>query len=94
MLKIKDDVNLKELEKFGFKNTTGDTYYINEPNDDYDRFETSIVINPVGNFEKNEIIFEISDLDNSEEISNIDIGARIDTLYDLIQADLVVKVNE
>ena len=84
-------IDLKELEKFGFKNTIGDTYYINEPNDNYDRFETSIVINPVGNFEKNEIIFEISGLDNSEEISNIDIGARIDTLYDLIQAGLVEK---
>ena len=43
---------------------------------------------------KNEIIFEIVDLDNSEEISNIDIGARLDTLYDLINAGYVEKVEE
>jgi len=91
MLKIKDNVDLKELEKFGFKQTIGDTYYINEANDDYERFETSIVVNPVGAFEKNEIIFEISDLDNSEEKYDIDIGARVDILYDLITAGLVEK---
>ena len=34
----------------------------------------------------------INDKIDSEEISNIDIGARIDTLYDLIQAGLVEKV--
>lgn len=26
MLKIRDDINLKELEKFGFKRTINDTY--------------------------------------------------------------------
>ena len=52
------------------------------------------MINPIGKFEKNEIIFEIVDLDNSEGISNIDIGARLDTLYDLITAGYVEKVEE
>ena len=86
MLKIKNDVDLKELEKFGFINTKDDTWYKSEPNDAYDYFKTNIVINPVGNFRKNEIIFEIYDLDNSEDKSDIDIAARFDTLYDLIQA--------
>ncbi|MCI8654567.1 MAG: hypothetical protein HFJ48_01650 [Clostridia bacterium] len=94
MLKIKDNINLKELEKFGFKNTKNNTWYKSEPNDDYDRFETNIVINPVGQFEKNEIIVEICDSDNSEEKCDIDIGMRIDTIYDLIQANLVEKVEE
>ena len=94
MLKIKDNINLKELEKFGFKNTKNNTWYKSEPNDDYDRFETNIVINPVGQFEKNEIIVEICDSDNSEEKFDIDIGMRIDTIYDLIQANLVEKVEE
>lgn len=94
MLKIKNNVDLKELEKFGFKNTEKETYYKSEPNDDYERFETNIVINPIGNFEKNEIIFEIVDLDNSDEKSDIDIGAKLDTLYDLIQAGLVEKVSD
>ena len=94
MLKIKDNVDLKELEKFGFKNSVKNTYYKRETNDDCERFETNIVINPVGNFEKNEIILEIADLDNSEEKSDIDIGIRLDTIYDLIQAGLVEKIEE
>ena len=94
MLKIKNNVDLKELEKFGFKNTINDTWYRSEANDAYEYFETNIVINPVGNFEKNEIVFEILDLDISEDKSNIDIATRLDTLYDLIQAGLVEKVEE
>lgn len=66
MLKIKDDIDLKELEKFGFINSKEDTWYISVPNDDYDNFETNIIINPFGNFEKREIIFEFVDLDDSE----------------------------
>ena len=94
MLKIKDGVDLKELEKFGFKNTRNNTWYKSEPNDAYEIFETNIVINPIGQFVKNEMIFEIADLDNSEEKNDIDIGARLDTLYDLIQAGLVEKVED
>ena len=33
-------------------------------------------------------------IDNSNEISDIDIGIKTDTLYDLIQAGLVEKVEE
>lgn len=83
---------MEKLKEFGFKNTINNTYYKTEPNNDYERFETNIVINPVGNFETNEIILEVTDLDNSEEISDIDMGVRLDTLYDLIQAGLVEKV--
>lgn len=91
MLKIKDDVDLKKLEKFGFKNTVNDTWYKIEKNDDYERFKTNIVVNPIGDFEKNEVIVEICDDDNSEGKCDIDIGMRVDTLYDLIQAGLIVK---
>lgn len=91
MLKIRNDVDLKKLEKFGFKNTVNDTYYKIEKNDDYERFETNIVVNPIGDFEKNEVIVEIRDDDNSEGKCDIDIGMRVDTLYDLIQAGLIVK---
>ena len=94
MLKIKDNVDLKELEKFGFKNTRNNTWYKSEPNDAYEIFETNIVINPIGQFVKNEIIFEIADLDNSEEKNDIDIGARLDTLYDLIRAGMVEKIED
>lgn len=93
MLRIKDNVDLKELEKFGFLNPDKNTWYKSEPNDDkYERFETNIVINPIGGLGKNEIIFEFTDLNNEEGIKNIDIGVKIDTLYDLIQAGLIEKV--
>lgn len=100
MLKIKDDVDLKELEKFGFirnkdvydvrQNRKHDVWYKLVPNDDYNRFETSIIINPVGVFEKNEIIFGI---ENTENIigPDVDLAARLDVLYDLIQAGLVER---
>lgn len=42
MLKIRDDVDLKELEKFGFKCTINDTYSKRMNNSD-DRYETSII---------------------------------------------------
>ena len=94
MLKIKNNVDLKELEKFGFRNTKEDTYCKKIPNDDYKNFTTNIVVNPVGSYFQNEIIVEIYDNDNSKDISNIDIGIEIDTLYDLIQAGLVEKVEK
>ena len=90
-----EKIELEELEKFGFINTKNDTWYKNEPNDAHEVFETNIVINPVGGcFKKNEIIFEVIDLDNSEEKSDIDIGARVDTIYDLTVAGYVEKVEE
>ena len=91
MRKIRNDVDLKKLEKFGFKNTVNDTWYKIEKNDDYERFKTNIVVNPIGDFEKDEVIVEICDDDNSEGKCDIDIGMRVDTLYDLIQAGLIVK---
>lgn len=94
MLKIKDNVDLEELRMFGFKNSNGNTWYKSVENDDYDNFETNVIINPYGNFEENEIIFEIADLDNSEEKCGFDVGARLDILYDLIQAGLVEKVED
>ena len=93
-LRIKDNVDLKELEKFGFRNTKQDTYCKKIPNDNYKNFITNIVVNPVGTYFQNEIIVEIYDIDNSNEISDIDIGIKTDTLYDLIQAGLVEKVEE
>lgn len=77
MLKIKDDIDLKELEKFGFKNRYG-FFYKSKPS------------------EKEVIEIEI-DL-NTREIKMNGFGdlyhTREDTLYDLIQAGLVEKVEE
>ena len=75
MLKIKDNVDLKELEKFGFnfeENTEDefDQIYCFDSNLMFDKDYKNIIL-PVFNYEK-----------------------ALSTLYDLIQADLVEKVEE
>lgn len=83
MLKIKDNVDLKELEKYGFKfikATSPNEYYLKKVylgNDNDDR------------------IFYYVELygDRTIKISRFD-GEDLDnTLYDLIKADLVEKIN-
>ena len=77
MLKIKDNVDLKELEKFGIKKRYGYLYKSKRT-------------------EKEVIELEI-DL-KTREIRMVGIGdlyhTREDTLYDLIQAGLVEKVED
>ena len=82
MLKIKDNVDLKELKKFGFKNIRNYGYtayriayfkkvYLRNDNDDRVCYEIG----------KDKII----------KITRLD-GELDNTLYDLIKADLVEKV--
>lgn len=93
MLKIKDDVDLKELEKFGFENAVKDVWFkdVNNSNDD---FETSILINPLNATIKNQIVhytnnnYEFNDIEEDW----VDLTSELDILYDLIKADLVEKV--
>ena len=79
MLKIKDSVDLKELEKFGF------IYYTDKESCRYGCCE-------FGNHDIN--IF----INNARVISLNSSSARsifdFETLYDLIQANLVEKVEE
>lgn len=78
MLKIKDDVDLKELEKYGFKfNNDNGIYYIQERNCDGVTFIRVKVWN-----KKIELI-----------ISKTCDEVCLNTLYDLIKADLVEKVG-
>lgn len=80
MLKIRDDVDLKELEKFGFiqeKFITGNwckKVYLGNDNDD-----------------KN--FYVISASDRNINLVRLD-GELDNTLYDLIQAGVVEKVKE
>ena len=85
MLKIKDNVDLKELEKFGFTNSK-------KVKDKYN-FNTKLV----------KAVFKSEDDYNAMSISNkrsIDLTDYfeniewLDTLYDLIKADLVEKVDD
>ena len=74
MLKIKDNVDLKELEKFGFKKERDEDYRNETLTLDY-------IING-----KNKEICIASTYGEYDELDN--------TLYDLIKADLVEKVEE
>ena len=75
MLKIRDDVDLKELEKFGFKYKYFSNEYFKKVylcNDDDDR-----------------ICYQV-DNNRQIKITRLD-GKLDNTLYDLIKANLVVK---
>ena len=84
MLKIRDDVDLKELEKFGFmywENGCGTTGYSKY----YVRGNITII-------EKDK---EFNNKYNDERlIKDRDIINDIDLIYDLIKADLVEKVED
>ena len=83
MLKIKDDVNLKELEKFGFKKED-DYYYLDfVPYNENDNTGCSYI--------GVEISTRIIDV---EHIVVEDFSQAVDTLFDLIQAGLLEKVEE
>ena len=67
-LRIKDNVDLKELEKYGFKRKK---YFY----ESYDYEKSGVLI-----------------YEHSKEITTL-VNYDIDTLYDLIKADLVEKVE-
>lgn len=76
MLKIKDDVDLKELEKFGFDNYIG--YY------EYCKYDASFYV-----YKDTRIIkFDCSDW-GLEQDNGVEV---IQVLFDLIQANLVEKI--
>lgn len=87
MLKIKDNVDLKELEKFGFDTSASpDVQGINKidfSNNWIDDHFGMIVGNGLVIWDSSREIIEWDEF-NSEH--------RLDTLYDLIQAGLVEKV--
>ena len=83
MLKIKDSVDLKELEKFGFEYRDWlDDYYIDIAND---RRGAGVALNIVRRYLR--LIFAGDDCGGcGEDYIN-------DVIYDLIQDGLVEKVN-
>ena len=80
MLKIKDNVNLKELEKYGFEFNENWKMYIGG----YKNRELHLRIN----IETREITMNEPFRDVDGEENNIEL------LYDLIKADLVEKVGD
>lgn len=81
MLKIKDNVGLEELEKFGFEYHR--MIYVKEIPRGYD----DLVENKKIYVEENSRNISIG-----SGIFNIDM--ELDTIYDLIKADLVEKVDD
>lgn len=83
MLKIKDNINLKELEKFGFDQISSFWYAKNIFKDSGDTITISV------NTETRGIQLSWSSYGNS-----IAYTYNLDVLFDLIKADLVEKVEE
>ena len=106
MLKIKDDVDLKELENFGFQKTTRKRktykYYWGNGKEDYYTEELYFISNGINSIEILESRIN-SDWTHSNSIREVyiieddyDMGLSkgiLEILYDLIKADLVEKVN-
>lgn len=95
ILKIKDNVNLKEeLEKLGFKVTIKDTYIKDIENSNYEQFETSILINPTNKIVDRQVViyFNNNDYINMDE-DEIDLTANIALLYDLLPLLEVVNIE-
>lgn len=84
MLKIKDNVNLKVLEKYGFDTTASPEVQGISKID----FSNNWVDDHFGMIIGNGLVI----WDSSREITNWDNG-NLDILYDLIQAGLVEKVD-
>ena len=80
MLKIKDNVDLKELEKFGFEYSKCQNAYIGG----YSNRELWLSVDCI----TNEIKMNEPFRDNDDTENNIEL------LYDLIKADLVEKIKE
>ena len=84
MLKIRDGIDLKELEKFGFKHDNYDNSYRIDLGEDRRGAYCTLYI-------ENRILYiDFAGDDNGYSGSDI----LNDVIYDLIQADLVVKVDE
>ena len=95
MLKIKDDVDLKELEKFGFINNINNIWFKEVANSD-ENYSTSILVNPTNAVVKNQLVHYTDNVEELEELKEnyIDLTSELDVVYDLIKADLVEKVND
>ena len=95
MLKIKDNVDLKELEKFGLKldyevnHDTGEVYI-----DNIYKLRNEDSLNYTIRFIRNEYKTKIMKRKKIFYILYHIEATHIDIIYDLIQADLVEKVEE
>lgn len=108
MLKLKDDIDLKELEKFGLKPfyncDTGEidywhkkTYDYNYRSKEYDEYTIEIKFNAFSYY-RSGFRKKTKEIKNLIKLKKASKGNAyylfFDTLFDLIQAGLVEKVKE
>lgn len=84
MLKIKENVELKELEKFGFKYNRDMKYWYKHCIGTFNKFLV-LTENDIDSF-RGQIVFYNDSAFNTT--------LYLDTLYDLIQSGLVEKIEE
>lgn len=101
MLKIKDNVNLKELEKFGFKYYEDGDFYCYEKADPLNSLwnvheswiKTTTIIIIAENLDRNiRVHLGVQSKGNDNDCGRDVYG--IDIIFDLISAGLVEKVGE
>lgn len=78
MLKIKDSIDLKELEKYGFRYSLGEDWHHY-----FDNISLSLG-------DEREIIIDF----NSDDCCETEMMQLMSLLYDLIKVDLVEKVSD
>ncbi len=93
MLKIKDNIDLKELEKFGFEKTENNkkeiySFILEEDGVD---MECSILVNDIDNTDRALRFMYYNSCDFEEEFVDYDCLIP-NVLYDLIQAGIVEKI--
>ena len=99
MLKIKDNVELKELKKYGFKILVTDEELKENIKKDFTEFYCTRAFKDLGNHfalivENDEYENQITILPNNEFHLKMSVTWQLDMLYDLIKADLVEKIEE
>jgi hypothetical protein len=91
MLKIKDNVDLKELEKYGFEEN-GDDFY-REITGNFVISYPYGVITVSKNTREINVLYHLIDGINAVLLDNVAILPPPIGLYDLIKADLVEKID-
>lgn len=91
MLKIKDDVDLKKLEKFGFENKNN-FYMIKEFTTDFNKSGNKNAL--LVYYSNGGISLDIMNNDYTYHVFDEELGRIEDTIYDLIKANLVEKVDD
>ena len=100
MLKIKDNVDLKELEKFGFKILVDEDKILKELEQGItDNYYCNLAYKDLGNhfsilIENDNVNRQITIVPDTSLGMRLCLDWQLDALFDLIQADLVEKVED